>query len=171
MNPREDVLVRAERTADRRAVRTVHEIAFGRGDEAALVENLHIEGAVIVSLVAELNSRVAGHILFSRCWIDTASGPVAEAALAPVAVLPEVQRRGIGHALIRRGLDQLRDLGESAVIVLGHPDYYPRFGFSKDKTKLIESPFPAEVFMGLEIESGALNGIKGRIRYANAFGL
>ena len=111
------------------------------------------------------------HILFSRMSVETSEGPVAAAALAPIAVLPELQRRGIGGELIRYGLDLLRARGERIVIVLGDPDYYPRFGFSRDKARPLESPFPPEAYMALELQPGALDGVRGRVRYAAAFGL
>jgi len=87
-----------------------------------------------------------------------------------MAVLPEYQRRGVGQLLVRRGLDRLRSLGEQIVIVLGHPGYYPRFGFSVEKARCLESPFPPEAFMALELNPRALNGVQGRVRYPKAFG-
>ena len=112
-----------------------------------------------------------GHILFSRMSIETASDRVPAVALAPMAVLPEQQRRGIGGKLIKQGLDLLRGQGEQVVIVLGHPDYYPRFGFSTDKALSLVSPFSPEAFMALELRPGALAGVRGKVRYPDAFGL
>lgn len=153
------------------AVRSVIEAAFGRADEADLVESLHREGVVLLSLVAEREGRIVGHILFSRMSIETADGSIAAASLAPVAVTPEYQNRGIGGRLIRDGLDLLRRRGERIVIVLGHPDYYPRFGFSSGKARSLESPFPPDAFMALELVPGALDGVRGKVRYAAAFGV
>ncbi len=152
-------------------VRSIHEAAFGRPDEADLVDSLRSEGDVLLSLVAEVKQRIVGHVLFSRMSIETSQGPVTAAALAPVAVLPDYQRRGIGGQLIRCGLDLLRGRGEQIVIVLGHPGYYPRFGFSSEKARSLESPFPPEAFMAMELRSGALAGIRGKVRYPAAFGL
>jgi putative acetyltransferase len=152
-------------------VRSINEAAFGRPDEADLVDSLRSEGAVVLSVVAEVEQRVTGHVLFSRMSIETSNGPVPAAALAPVAVLPGYQRRGIGGQMIRYGLDLLRARGEQIVIVVGHPDYYPRFGFSGEKTRFLESPFPPEAFMAVELGSGALEGIRGKVRYPAAFGL
>lgn len=152
-------------------VRSINEAAFGRPDEADLVDGLRREGAVLLSLVAEVEQRIVGHMLFSRMSIETSNGPVSAAALAPVAVLPDLQRRGIGERLIRHGLDLLRERGEQIVIVLGHPDYYPRFGFSSEKARFLESPFPPEALMAMELISGALEGIRGKVRYPTAFGL
>jgi len=169
-----DAIVRCEHTDDlqeRNVVRSINEAAFGRPDEADLVDSLRREGAALLSLVAEVEQRIVGHILFSRMSIETSNGPVPAAALAPVAVLPDLQRRGIGERLIRHGLDLLRERGERIVIVLGHPDYYPRFGFSSEKARFLESPFPPEAFMAMELISGALEGIRGKVRYPAAFGL
>jgi putative acetyltransferase len=154
-------------------IRSINQAAFGRPDEADLVDRLRSEGAVLLSLVAEVEvePRIVGHILFSRMWIDTSEGPVSAVALAPVAVPPDHQGQGIGSRLIRYGLDSLRTQGEQIVIVLGHPDYYPRFGFSSEQAHALESPFPPEVFMAMELRSGALEGIRGKVRYPPAFGV
>jgi putative acetyltransferase len=153
---------------------TVHSIntaAFGRTDEADLVDSLRAEGVVLASLVAWLEQRIVGHILFSRMSIETATGSIPAAALAPVAVLPEYQHQGIGGRLIGSGLELLRARGERIVIVLGHPDYYPRFGFSIENARSLESPFPPAAFMAKELIPGALDGIRGKVRYPAAFGL
>jgi putative acetyltransferase len=161
----------AEDAQERAVVRSINEAAFGRPDEAGLIDGLWAEGAVLLSLVAEVERRIVGHILFSRMWIDTSNGPVPAAALAPMAVLPEHQRRGIGERLIRHGLDVLSGRGERVVIVLGHADYYPRFDFSSEKALALDSPFRPESFLALELSPGALDGIRGKVRYAAAFGL
>jgi putative acetyltransferase len=166
-----DVCVRDEQPGDREHVRTVNEAAFGRRDEADLIESLRREGAVLVSLVAEIENTIIGHILFSRLTIETAEGPIAAVALAPMAVLPQHQRQGIGGKLIRHGLAKLREGGERIVIVLGHRDYYPRFGFSCEKASVLASPFPPESFMALELAAGALDGVRGSVRYPAAFGI
>jgi putative acetyltransferase len=153
------------------AIRAVNQAAFGRPDEADLVERLRAEGAVLASLVAELEARVIGHILFTRMSIETPAGSIPAVALAPLAVLPEYQRQGIGGRLIQHGLERLRQQGERIVIVLGHPDYYPRFGFFCEKARFLESPFPPEAFMAMELIPGALAGIRGTVRYPAAFGL
>ncbi len=164
-------MVREEKIQERSVVHSINAAAFSRPDEADLVDSLRAEGAVLVSLVAELEERIVGHILFSRMSIETAGGSVAAVALAPVAVLPECQHRGIGGRLITRGLEVLRGCGERIVIVLGHPGYYLRFGFSCEKARSIESPFPPSAFMAMELSPGALDGIRGKVRYPAAFGL
>jgi putative acetyltransferase len=136
-----------------------------------LVEGLRSEGVVLVSLVAELNTRIVGHVLFSRMSIETTSGNLRAAALAPVAVSPSHQRRGVGERLVCSGLELLRGRGERIVTVLGHPDYYRRFGFSCEKARDLDSPFHREAFMAMELSPGALEGIRGAVRYPAAFGL
>jgi putative acetyltransferase len=166
-----DVIIRAERDEDRSAIRLVNEAAFGSPLEADLVDALRADRLVLVSLVAEVADRIVGHILFGRMSIETASGSVPAVALAPMAVLPEYQRRGVGSRLVQSGLDALRALGEQIVIVVGHSAYYPRFGFSSDSARSLESPFPRDAFMALELEPGALDGVYGRVRYPEAFAI
>jgi len=164
-------VIRLEEPGDRATLRAINLAAFGEPDEAKLVEALHEHGAVLVSLVAEVDSRTVGHILFSRMWIDAPSGTVAAVALGPMAVLPGHQRRGIGGRLIARGLDLLRERGERIVIVLGHPEYYSRFGFSAEKARGLDHPFPPEALMALELEAGALAHVHGKLKYDAAFGI
>ncbi len=171
-----DAIIRCERIGDAQeqsAVRSVNEAAFGRSDEADLVDSLRREGAFLLSLIAiaDAERRIAGHLLFSRMWIEAGNGLVPAAALAPISVVPDHQRRGIGEQLIRNGLDLLRGRGEQIVIVLGHPGYYTRFGFSSGTASSLESPFPPEAFMALELSPGALEGVRGKVRYPAAFGL
>jgi putative acetyltransferase len=165
------VTCRREQAGDHGAIHVVNEAAFGRLDEAHLVDRLRTEGAVLASFVAEFDNRIVGHVLFSRMLILSETGPLPAVALAPLAVAPQHQRLRIGGRLVRHGLEWLRGRGEQVVIVLGHPDYYPRFGFSSDLARGIESPFPAEALMARELLPGALDGVRGRVRYPNAFGL
>jgi putative acetyltransferase len=157
--------IRSETPADYPAIHAVNRSAFDQTDEADLVDRLRAEGAVLLSLVADQDSAILGHVLFTRMHV--ADTPAV--ALAPVAVEPAHQRQGIGAALIRRGLDVLRDAGERLVIVVGHPSYYPRFGFSAATG--IGHPFPPEVFMALELTPGALANVAGPVRYPPAFGV
>lgn len=169
----EPVRIRVEHVADdteRHAVRLVHEAAFGGVEEADLVDQLRGTYSLI-AVVAECDSSIVGHALFSRMWIQTSTGRVAAVALAPVGVRPEYQRQGIGQRLIREGLTMLTQRDERIVIVVGHPSYYPRLGFSSDKASLLESPFPSESFMALELVEGALDGVKGVVAYPEPFGL
>lgn len=170
-DPKLTIRPEAVETEERAAIHFVNEAAFGRRDEADLVDALRGEGVVLASVVADLHHRIVGHILFSRMSIETPLGSVPAVALAPLAVLPELQRQGIGGQLIRYGLDRLRRQGEQIVIVVGHPDYYPRFGFSTEKVSSLDSPFPSHAFMAMELSFGALDGIHGRVKYPPAFGL
>lgn len=163
--------VREEDVQDAPAIRSVHQAAFGRAEEADLVDDLRAEGVVLLSLVAETNGRIVGHVLFSRMAIETTGGSVRAVALAPVAVEPIHQRQGIGEGLVRRGLAVLCERGEKIVIVVGHPRYYPRFGFSTEKAASLESPFSPDAFMAVELSSGALDGVSGKVTYARAFKL
>jgi putative acetyltransferase len=165
------LLVRDEQPCDREQVRKVNEAAFGRPDEADLIDRLQLEGAVLLSLVAESDGQITGHILFSRMTVETAQGLVPAVSLAPMAVQPGNQGRQVGSQLVRLGLTRLRDRGERIVIVLGHEHYYPRFGFSSEKARYLTSPFPPEAFMALELSDGALAGVHGAVRYPAAFGL
>jgi putative acetyltransferase len=103
--------------------------------------------------------------------IETAGGNLPAVALAPLAVLPELQRQGIGGKLIEHGLDYLRGGIEQVVLVLGHPEYYPRFGFSAGKARFLESPFNPKAFMALELKPDVLENLRGKVRYPDAFRL
>jgi putative acetyltransferase len=166
-----DFEIRDEQFGDQREVWQVNEAAFGHSDEADLVDRLRDEGVVLLSLVAELRGQIVGHILFSRMSIETAQGTLPAVSLAPMAVLGSHQRRQVGSHLVRHGLDRLRARGERIVIVLGHKDYYPRFGFTADKARYLSSPFPPDAFMALELSEGALSDVRGAVRYPAAFGL
>jgi putative acetyltransferase len=165
------MLVRNESPEDCAAIRLANGEAFGRPDEADLVDRLRAQGAVLASFVAEVEGRIAGYILFSRMSIETTDKSIAAVALAPLAVIPKFQRQGIGTRLMAHGLDWLREGSEKVVLVLGHPDYYRRFGFLTDKARFIESPFNPKSFMALELKPNALEGIRGKVRYPDAFGL
>jgi putative acetyltransferase len=172
--------VRRERPEDRAAVQAVNELAFGRAAEADLVDALRTRGQATVSLVAVDAHEVVGHILFSPVTIQPAGEParapgaetVAALGLGPMAVLPARQRHGIGSLLVRRGLEACRDAGHGCVVVLGHPEYYPRFGFAPASRHGViwEHPAPDEAFMLLELRAGALGGRGGVVRYQPEFG-
>src|SRR5262245_47572397 len=153
------MLIRDERTDDRAVVHAVNQAAFETSVEASLVDALREQASPVVSLVAEEDGAVVGHILFSPVSLSGHPG-LKIMGLAPMAVLPEQQRKGIGSALVKDGLLRCKQLGFGAVVVLGHPEYYPRFGFLPGKRFGIESeyPVPEEVFMVLELDPGFLDG-------------
>ena len=162
-----EVTVRPEGPGDAEAVRRVNTEAFGQPDEAELVRKLAAAGAALLSLVAEVDGRVVGHILFSPVTIETEGGTESAVGLAPMAVLPDHQGRGVGGWLIERGLHELRSRGHTAVVVLGHAGYYPRFGFQRASRFGLRCQFecPDEAFMALELRPGALAGVRGLVRY------
>ncbi len=161
--------VRETRTEDDPQIREVLVSAFQGTAEANLVERLREDRLVIRELVAVLGGRVVGEILFSRLDLMIDDRSIAAAALAPVAVIPTEQGQGIGSALIVEGLRSLTDDGIEAVIVLGDPSYYLRFGFSRDLTRKLESAYPGETFMALELVAGVLSGTSGVVNYPDAF--
>lgn len=164
------LVVRLETEADRAAIRALHEAAFDTPAEADLVDALRREARPLVSLVALEDNELVGHIAFSPATLDSDPG-LRIAGLGPMAVLPARQREGIGGALIEAGLAQCRTAGFAAAIVLGHPGYYPRFGFAPASRFGLDCEYdvPDEVFMARELEPGALAGCAGRIRYHPAF--
>ncbi|MDX1485599.1 MAG: N-acetyltransferase, partial [Alphaproteobacteria bacterium] len=146
--------------------------AFGGEEEAQLVDRLRRAGLVIAALVAAEDGEVVGHILLSDLWVETDTGGVVRtAALAPMAVAPDRQRRGIGSRLVDAGLQACRDAGIELVVVLGHPGYYPRFGFSAARARHLRAPFSGPAFMALELTPGVLDGVRATVRYPDAFGL
>jgi putative acetyltransferase len=165
-----DCLIRPETAADHEAIRHVNRLAFGQHDEARLVDALRDGGYVRASLVAEKDVRVVGHVLFSHLPIVTEVGTVPALALAPMAVLPEVQNQCIGSALVRRGLEVCKEQGHRIVVVLGHPHFYPRFGFSSKLASSLASPFGGgDSWMALDLVPGALDGVTGRVQYPPPF--
>jgi putative acetyltransferase len=163
-------LIRPETTADHEAVRQVNRLAFGQDAEARLVGALRDGGYVRASLVADKDGQVVGHILFSYLPIITEAGTVPALALAPMAVLPEFQNQGIGSALVRCGLEACRQQGHRIVVVLGHPHFYPRFGFSSKLASALASPFGGgDSWMALELVPRALDGVTGRVQYPPPF--
>jgi putative acetyltransferase len=163
-------MIRDATPDDHLAIRSVVRSAFGRIDEVNLVEELRTDGDALVELVVGDEKSLWGHILYSPLAIERGGETLAAAALAPVSVVPALQRRGIGSALIEEGNAKCAALGLSAIVVLGHPDYYPRFGFSAQAAESLDAPFSGPAFMALELRPGALTA-GGRVRYAKAFGV
>jgi putative acetyltransferase len=163
------VVIREANAADHAMIRAVTAAAFdtSRYDEAGIIEGVRAEGLVLVELVAEDDGEIIGHVLFSRMRADP---PRAVAALGPVAVAPARQRTGIGEALCRAGIEACRGAGMEAVVVLGHPPYYPRFGFSADAAAKLASPYAGSpAFMAMELKPAALSQPL-KVDYPKAFG-
>lgn len=165
-------LIRTETNEDYAAVRTVNERAFGRSAEADLVDALRRMADPFVSLVAVRKDEIVGHIFFSPVEIDPEPSSCTALGLAPMAVLPQYQKQGIGSQLVRRGLSTCKELGFSAVFVLGHSSYYPRFGFEPARQMGFQSEYdvPDEVFMALELQPHALERCGGTVKYHPEFG-
>ena len=167
------VSIRSEKPKDYKSICNVNKLAFNGDVEAKLVDKLRKTKRYIpeLSLIAVKNGEVIGHILFSIIHIQTDTKNIPALALAPMAVLPKHQRQGIGSMLVREGLTKCKDLGYRVVILVGHPNYYPRFGFTPAKKKGLKLPFdvPNEAFMVYEIVPQALMGIKGTVVYPPEF--
>jgi putative acetyltransferase len=163
--------IRPEAPSDQPEVAALLQAAFGGDYERELVSRLRSDGLVAVALVAEAEQQIVGHIVLS--WLPTqVDGRAVRAlALAPLAVRVDHQRRGIGSRLIRAALEVAERAGAQAVILLGHPSYYPRFGFSAALAAKLASPFSGPAFMALELAPGALSGTAGAVAYPPAFGL
>jgi putative acetyltransferase len=163
------ITVRFERPDDHDAIREVNRAAFGSDGEANLVDSLR-EATRIISLVAEDDRLVIGHILFSPIALS-GHDDIAAAGLGPLAVSPPRQRGGIGSMLVDAGLDACRQHGFTAVVVIGHPLYYPRFGFRPASQFGLTCEFDVadEVFMAIELEDGVLRNRTGRVSYHSAF--
>ena len=161
--------IREELPEDIAAIREVNKRAFGQNQEPNLVDALRSNGASLLSLVATVDGQVVGHIMYSPATI----AEVAGAALAPMAVLPEHQRRGIGGKLIETGTRKLKDAGIPFIIVLGHPSYYPRFGFQPASTFGIKCEWdvPDEVFMLLVLDEVRMQAVSGLAKYRPEFSM
>ncbi|MBI1187750.1 MAG: GNAT family N-acetyltransferase [Alphaproteobacteria bacterium] len=166
------MIIRDAEPDDAIAIRAIVASAFGRSDEALLVDQLRADGDAFIELVAEdeADGDLLGHILFSPLAIDRPEGTVTALALAPVAARPDRQKQGIGAALIRAGIEQARFAAIPAIILVGHPGYYPRFGFSAKAAESLDAPFSGPSFMALELVPGVLEA-GGSVRYAAAFGI
>jgi putative acetyltransferase len=163
------VKIRPAVADDHAAIRAVTEAAFDNpaGDEAGIIEGVRAEGRALLELVAESDGAIVGHVLFSRMLTDP---PLAVAGLGPLAVAPAAQRTGVGSALARAGIEACRAAGMEAVVVLGHPPYYPRFGFSPQAAAQIASPFAGRpAFMAVALTPGALDR-PIKVDYPAAFG-
>jgi len=165
--------IRPERAEDHAAIYEVNKRAFNQEDEAQLIERIRTSPHFIPVLpfVAVKAGKIVGHILFSSIIIKTPTNSVSALLLAPMAVLPEFQRQGIGSLLIKKGLEECRCLGHEIVVVIGHPEYYPRFGFSSARAKKLHILFkvPDEAFLVLELIPGVLDNVRGVVEFPSPF--
>ena len=159
--------IRKERPGDIAAIRDVNTRAFEQEQEANIVDALRSNGAALLSLVATLETRVVGHIIYSPLGV----GHVTGAGLGPMAVLPEYQRQGIGGKLIEAGNGQLKETGCPFIVVVGHAEYYPRFGFRRASAHGItcEWEVPDDVFMLLVLDEAQMHGVSGLAKYRIEF--
>jgi putative acetyltransferase len=166
------ITIRFEAPEDSAPVRHVNEVAFGQSFEADLVDRLRRACPHSLSLVAEDDDGVVGHILFTPVQVGNPVGRAVGMGLAPMAVPPERQREGIGSALVRRGIEILRERGVPFVVVVGHPEYYPRFGFEPASAYGLRSQWegmPDEAFMVLVLDREEVAGVSGVVRYRAEF--
>ena len=170
--------IRVEQELDYKIVEDVIENAFLNAEltdnqEHNLVNRLRKSSEFIpeLSLVAEIDNKIVGHILFTKINIESNKGSFESLALAPLSVLLDYQNKGIGKALINYGLEVAKNLGYESVVVLGHENYYPKFGFKKASEFDIKPPFevPDEAFMALELNENGLKNVSGVVKYSNAF--
>jgi len=162
--------IRTETPDDVQGIRVVNERAFGGLTEGKIVDLLRASNKALVSLVAVHQGRVVGHILFSPVSVEPAPDGFRGVGLGPMSVLPQYQNQGIGSRLVREGLEACRRGGYDFVVVLGHPAYYPRFGFSKAADHDLQSEYnAADAFMVMELRDGVLQRIKGLVKYAPEF--
>ncbi len=164
--------IRREQKSDYKKVYEITKQAFQQENESKLIEKIRVgEGFVPeLSLVAELDGEIVGHILFSKIKI-IGEDEYESLALAPMAVVPKLQKQGIGSELVNTGLEIAKKLGFESVIVVGHEDYYPIFGFEKASKWGIKCPFevPDEAFMAIELVENSLKGRGGTVQFPKEF--
>lgn len=166
--------IRSEKKEDYEGIRKVNDLAFDFGNESKLIDAVRESSRFVpeLSMIAITNDNmVIGHILFSIVDIETANGIVPTIALAPMSVRPDFQGNGIGSALVMAGLSECKRLGYEHVVLIGHPDFYPRFGFKPAREHGLEVsiPVPDNVFLVCELKERALKNISGMIKYPPAF--
>jgi putative acetyltransferase len=156
-----------ERAGDIAAIRDLNQRAFEQNQEANIVDALRSNGGALLSLVATVNGQVVGHIMYT----PTSIGGLRGAALGPMAVLPELQRQGIGSQLVEAGNRRIEQGGCPFIIVVGHPEFYPRFGFTPARARGItcEWDLPDDVFMILVLDEAEMQGVSGLAKYRDEF--
>jgi putative acetyltransferase len=167
-----ETTIRREQRGDEDAIARVNNAAFGQPAESRIVDAIRRARHPTISLVALAGDRVVGHILFTPMAPPPSRSPLTLFGLGPMSVLPEWQRRGIGSGLVRAGLQECSAAGCQAVVVIGHPAFYPRFGFRQASGYGLRAEFtvPGEAFMVAELVPGALAGLEGLVRYLPEFG-
>jgi putative acetyltransferase len=166
------MIIREEVPEDIKEIHHLNELAFGAPEEANIIDKLRDTCAGLLSLVAVDKGKIVGHILFSPATIEGEHGLIKGMGLAPMAVLPERQRQGIGSQLVKEGIESLRTTDCPFIIVLGHPDFYPRFGFKIASKYGIKSQWdgvPDEAFMILWLDKLMMNQVSGVGRYKDEF--
>ncbi|WP_166243042.1 GNAT family N-acetyltransferase [Paenibacillus turpanensis] len=169
------MIIRTEEKKDYEAVYSIHYHAFGgREDESTLVERIRASSHFVpeLSIVAEQDGRVVGHILLSEAVVVENDLAHKVIVLAPIAVIPDQQKRKIGSMLVEEGLSRCRELGAGLVFLIGHPSYYPRFGFKPARAfqfELLQFKVPDEVFMVCELAAGELEKVNGELQYPETF--
>jgi putative acetyltransferase len=167
-----NLIIRTEGEKDYERVYEINKLAFQQEDESKLIENIRKGENFIpeLSLVAEIDNKIVGHILFSKIQI-IGSSVFESLALAPMAVIPDLQKQGIGTALINKGMKKAKEMGFDSIIVLGHSEYYPKFGFLKASKWNITCPFevPDEAFMAIELTEKGFDGKSGTVKYPDEF--
>ena len=169
-----DLTIRVTEVSDRADIRSIHTLAFGQSDEADLTVALLDDpsAAPVLSLLAIVEQKAIGHILFSKAHLTGAEPPFSVSILAPLAVVPDFQDRGVGGALVREGLQRSRGADTDLVFVLGHPEYYPRHGFEPAGRLGLDAPFPiadenADAWMVQALRPDLLGTVTGRVRCAD----
>jgi putative acetyltransferase len=162
--------IRNEQEGDADAIRRVHLEAFGGDVEARIVDLLRKRGKSVISLVHSIDDQIVGHVVFSPVSVAEAAAGFRALGLGPVGVLPVCQRKGIGSALIRKGLQQCDAAGYDAVVLIGAPQYYSRFGLKPARAFGLENEWGVgDEFMVLRLREGALDEVQGLVRYGDEF--
>ncbi|MGD0917923.1 MAG: N-acetyltransferase [Thermodesulfobacteriota bacterium] len=166
------MIIRQEKPEDVIDISALNELAFGQPQEAKIIDKLRNNCGNLLLLVAIENGKIVGHILFIPAEIEGPRGVIKGMGLAPMAVLPEMQRQGIGTQLVKKGIEELRRFQCPFIIVLGHPEYYPRFGFERALLYGVKSQWegiPDDVFMILWLDTSKAGQVSGLAKYREEF--